>query len=392
MEADRYDDEAMPLSRWIVLFVVMSARVASAQSPELSMREFASGQIKKGVRSIGFGGDGATWGNYGLVYRAHDTAVLDVGATGYTNGNIFQFTAVGLTTPDLWHGLAIYVLGLAQTGTNIHLALADPALGAGHFDAKGDGGDELVALRIAMPLGRGFSLGIQLTYEQSHFDAILTDQGSTIRYRTRFLPSGGLGIAWTSPHNRLLIGTRVIFNNDWEERFDAVGDKQGLYRNYEYRLGISGSPWRGAYLDAGGTLLERQNAVNDTHTIVGGANLGIEQSLFNRHVVIRGGVDECQFGLAAGACTPTAGLTFAGGPVSLDLAYLYNLGQARVGTLFGTTSHSVLATLNFDYGWFLRRRHPESEVTVPPHISRVPVDRAEPTPPPRPPNKLGVDD
>src|SRR5579862_3282204 len=101
--------------------------ILAQASPELSMREFASGQIKKGVRSIGFGGDGATWGNYGLVYRAHDTAVLDAGATGYTNGNIFQFTAVGLTTPDLWHGLAIYVLGLAQTGTNIRVALADPA-------------------------------------------------------------------------------------------------------------------------------------------------------------------------------------------------------------------------------------------------------------------------
>ncbi|HEX4460329.1 MAG TPA: hypothetical protein VIA18_20265, partial [Polyangia bacterium] len=119
----------MAASRWIVLVVMMSARVAAAQSPELSMREFASGQIKKGVRTIGFGGDGATWGNYGLVYRAHDTAVLDAGATGYTNGNIFQFTAVGLTTPDLWRGLAIYVLGLAQTANNIHLALGDPALG-----------------------------------------------------------------------------------------------------------------------------------------------------------------------------------------------------------------------------------------------------------------------
>src|ERR1700722_3533064 len=123
---------------WLALFLVSAivvgfAHSARAQSPELAMRDFASGQIKKGVRSIGFGGDGATWGNYGLVYRAHDTAVVDAGATGYTNGNVFQFTAVGLTTPDLWHGLAIYVLGLAQTGTNIRLALADPALGTGHF-------------------------------------------------------------------------------------------------------------------------------------------------------------------------------------------------------------------------------------------------------------------
>ena len=45
---------------------------ARAQSPELSMREFASSQIKKGVRSIGFGGDGATWGNYSLVWQDKD--------------------------------------------------------------------------------------------------------------------------------------------------------------------------------------------------------------------------------------------------------------------------------------------------------------------------------
>lgn len=35
---------------------------ARAQSPELAIRELAWGQIKKGVRAIGFGGDGATWG------------------------------------------------------------------------------------------------------------------------------------------------------------------------------------------------------------------------------------------------------------------------------------------------------------------------------------------
>ena len=67
---------------------------ARAQSPELAMREFASGQIKKGVRSIGFGGDGATWGNYGLVYRDAATVLGDVGVTQYTNGNQFSFTAV----------------------------------------------------------------------------------------------------------------------------------------------------------------------------------------------------------------------------------------------------------------------------------------------------------
>jgi hypothetical protein len=60
-----------------------------AQSPELAMRDFSSGQIKKGVRSIGFGGDGATWGNYSLVWKDAGTALADYGDTSYTNDNDF---------------------------------------------------------------------------------------------------------------------------------------------------------------------------------------------------------------------------------------------------------------------------------------------------------------
>lgn len=47
--------------------LLLLASRSYGQSPEFSLREFASGQIKKGVRSIGMGGDGATWGNYSLV-------------------------------------------------------------------------------------------------------------------------------------------------------------------------------------------------------------------------------------------------------------------------------------------------------------------------------------
>ena len=57
----------MNFLRTAILLPFLLASHASAQSPELSLREFASGQVKKGVRSIGFGGDGATWGNYSLV-------------------------------------------------------------------------------------------------------------------------------------------------------------------------------------------------------------------------------------------------------------------------------------------------------------------------------------
>ncbi len=337
-----------------VVILLATARVALAQSPELSMREFASGQIKKGVRSIGFGGDGATWGNYGLVYRAHDTAVLDAGVTAYTNGNVFEFTAVGITSPPLWHGLAIYALGLAQTATNIRLGLHDDTYGPDALPARGDGGDELVAIRVAMPLGAGVSIGIQLTYEVSHFDALLDEQGAAIRYRTQWRPSGGVGIAWM-PSPRLLFGTRVILNHDEEEREDAAGTVHGLYRNYEFRAGGSVSPWRGALFDVGGTVLYRDNALSGAESVVGGANVGFEQAFWNRAFVVRAGVDECQLGFGA-ACTATAGMSVRAGPLDLDLAYLYNLGDARIGTLFGAHSHSVLATFTLDYARLVHRR------------------------------------
>jgi hypothetical protein len=329
--------------------VVCSARVVSAQSPELSLREFASGQIKKGVRSVGFGGDGATWGNYGLVYEGHDTALIDAGITGYTNGNIFTFTAVGITTPQLWHGLALYVLGLAQTTT-----LRDPTFGMMPLPSSGDGGDQLVALRVAMPLGRGFSIGVQLTYEVSQFDAFLIDGRGAIRYRTSWLPSGGFGVAWM-PNKRWLIGTRVILNNDWEHRSDPVGTRSGWSRSYEYRLGVSASPWRGALIDVGGVLLDRANEIAGTEVLVAGANLGFEQAFLDRKLVIRGGVDECQLGIGS-ACSATAGLSFKGGPINVDLAYLYDLGLARIGTIFGAHSHSGLITVTLDYGWLWRHR------------------------------------
>src|SRR5215469_13389618 len=65
---------------WLVvclgLSLLCSTPSLGQSSPELAMRDFSSGQIKKGVRSIGFGGDGATWGNYGLVWRDAGTALV----------------------------------------------------------------------------------------------------------------------------------------------------------------------------------------------------------------------------------------------------------------------------------------------------------------------------
>lgn len=339
---------------WIIVLLLMSVRIASAQSPEISMREFASGQIKKGVRSIGFGGNGATWGNYGLVYLEHDTVVVDGGSTVYTNGNVFGFTAAGITTPQLWHGLAIYVLGLAQMASNIKLSLHDENLGPAMLPVRGDGVDGLVALRLAMPLGSGFSIGIQLSYEVSRFDATLDNNSATIHYRTEWLPSGGVGVAWR-PNPRVLVGARVILNHDWERRFDGVGGRQGLNRSYEYRAGLSFSPWKGALIDLGGTVLDRANGITNTESVVGGANLGFEQAFYGRLFALRAGVDECQLGFGS-ACSATAGLSVRRGPVNVDVAYVYNLGQARIGSLFGQESHTGLMTLTLDFGALIRRR------------------------------------
>jgi hypothetical protein len=264
-----------------VLVILGAAAVARAQSPELSMREFASGQIKKGVRSIGFGGDGATWGNYGLVYRDADTALADLGVTDYTNGNLFTFTAVGVTTPPLWHGLAIYLIALSQHAEDIHLSLSSPGLGPAPRAMIGNGADQAVFSKIAAPLGHGFSAGLLLSYELSQFGA-LTPAGdpvpAAVHYATEWRPSGGLGVAW-QPGPRLLFGTRVILNHDEEVRIDAVGTSQALARSYEFRLGGSVVPWPGGIVDLGGTVLYRKNGLAETTTTTLHPNFGVEQTL-----------------------------------------------------------------------------------------------------------------
>jgi hypothetical protein len=42
---------------------------------------------------------------------------------------------------------------------------------------------------------------------------------------------------------------RVILNHDQERRTDANGIREGLARSYEFRAGLSGSPWTGCLLD-----------------------------------------------------------------------------------------------------------------------------------------------
>ena len=328
---------------------LLVSSAALAQSPELSLREFASGQIKKGVRSIGFGGDGATWGNYSLVYRDASTALVDGGITAYENGNLFGFTAVGATTPPLWRGLAIYAIGLAQSAQNIHAQLSSPGLGPSPVATRGDGGNQALFVKLAMPLPRRFAVGVLLSYEVSQYSAVAATD--TVRYQTQWRPSGGFGVSW-QPSDRILTGVRVILNHDWERRLDRTGTQAGLARSYEFRAGLSGSPWRGALLDAGATLLDRANGIAGTEKLGGGANLGFEQAFHQRRYVVRAGVDECQLGF--GDCTVTAGFSLKFAPINLDVAYLYDLGKARVGTLFGDHSHSVLATFTLDFAHLVR--------------------------------------
>jgi hypothetical protein len=344
-----------------LLGLLAGPAVARAQSPELSMREFASGQIKKGVRSIGFGGDGATWGNYGLVYRDAGTALVDGGVTDYTNGNGFTFTAVGATTPQLWHGLAIYLIALSQHAEEIHLSLSSPGLGAGPRPMIGSGANQALFAKVAAPLGHGFSAGVLLSYELSQFDAATPPADpapASVHYATRWRPSGGFGVVW-QPGPRVLVGTRVILNHDHELRTDALGTTEGLARSYEFRLGGSVMPWTGGIVDLGGTELYRRNGLTGATTSSLHPNVGMEQAVVANTFFLRAGIDETSYG---------GGLTLRRRPLQLDVAYIYDLGRARVGTLFGTTSNSILATLTFDMSW--RPAPPPAPVGEPPPAPR----------------------
>ena len=305
------------------------------------MREFSSGQIKKGVRSIGFGGDGATWGNYGLVWMDANTALLDYGDTHYTNGNDFEFAAVGLTTPPLWHRLAIYVIAMGQDTNEVRFKAKSPGLGPAAVPLIGKGSDNAVFSKIAMPLGKGFSAGVLLSHEISHFDATAqSNSNQLVRYQTEWRPSGGFGVAW-QPNKKLLFGFRGLFNNDLERRTDSAGERHGEARTMEFRLGGSISPWKGALADAGVTRLERRNAIATTHTIVYHQNLGFEQVLPGQALTLRGGLDET---------SPTLGLSWKFSIYRLDAAYVYNMGKSRVNELFGSTSNSILVTFTLNYG------------------------------------------
>lgn len=325
----------------------MCDTVALAQSPEILLREFASGQIKKGVRSIGMGGDGATWGNYSLVWRDSATAIADAGATGYGNGNNFSFTAVGVTTPVLWHGMVVYLIALSQHAHDEIVSLRPGGSYLAPVPMRGDGCNQGVFAKVAMPLGKGWSAGILISYERSQFTAVYnTLFPQIVRYETKWLPSGGFGISW-QPVQQILFGVRALFNHDVEQKSDNLGLHEGLNLVHEYRAGASLSLWKDGLIDVGGNLRYRYNKITNTSATVSEPNLGIEQNFLHRRLALRAGLDET---------SPTAGLSVRRKYTSVDIAYIYDMAQARLSDFYGRHSNSVIMTLTFDYGKFYRHR------------------------------------
>jgi hypothetical protein len=318
-----------------------------SQSPELALREFASGQIKKGVRSIGMGGDGATWGNYALVWKDSSTALFDAGKTAYTNGNKFSFTAVGITTPSLWHGLTVYIIALSQNANNILSTLKSPAFGNSATQTIGHGNNQAVFIKSAMPVTQRLSVGILLSYEKSQFNALsVADHSKSVQYYTNWLPSGGFGLSYQVT-DRILLGFRGLFNNDEEIRTDNVSSEKGKASSQEYRLGVSAGLWKGALLDAGANWRNTQNAIRNVSTSAVEPNIGFEQALWQRHFSFRFGLDET---------SETAGITIRFMPLMADIAYVHNLGINRTGDLFGTTSNSIIITLIFNFENYLNKK------------------------------------
>ncbi len=325
-----------------VTAAVMFAGAARAQSPELALREFASGQVKKGVRSIGFGGDGATWGNYALVWKDADTALVDAGDTNYTDGNEFRFGAVGVTSPHLWHDLTIYAISLKQNTNDIRYTANSPGLGSSPTLATGKGSNEAQFIKAALPLGEGFSAGVLLSHELSEFTGNANgNPGNGVQYKTEWRPSGGWGVAWQQPGSSLLLGVRALLNRDWERRTDATGERDGWAKTSEYRMGGSYSPWQGALVDIGNTRLYRRNDIAGTQSTCYAPNLGFEESFNNKSMAFRFGLDES---------SPGAGFSAKFADLKLDVAYVHDLGDKRVNGLFGKTSNSLIMTLTWDYG------------------------------------------
>jgi hypothetical protein len=327
----------------LALFLALSPRPASA-GPETALRELASGQIKKGVRSIGMGGDGATWGNYSLVYNDADTALLDYGIVRYSDtGNTMSFTAVGFTSPKFWDDAALYLIALSQHGTGLHVWTLTPAA-PGKPPSTGDGSNQAVFLKLAKPITKTVSVGILLSYELSQMTLIPDAGGAPIRFETSWRPSGGAGLTW-KPTSWLLTGVRVILGHDEETRAQGAAVKSGFLRSYEYRAGVSLMLWPGGVLDGGVAVLDRYNGIEDSKLLKAAPTVGAEQALVPKKVWVRAGLDETTWG---------GGMSVKLGDFKLDLAYLHDMAASRTNDVFGKRNVAFFGTLNYDYGGLLK--------------------------------------
>jgi hypothetical protein len=116
---------------------------------------------------------------------------------------------------------------------------------------------------------------------------------------------------------------------------------------HEYRAGISILIWKDALIDIGGNVRYRHNEIYRVRHTDLNPNIGFEQGLCHKQLFLRVGLDES---------SGTSGFSIKTKYVILDAAYVYNLGIARIGPLFGTVSNSCLATLTFNYGKFNKTR------------------------------------
>jgi len=330
--------------RWIVLAILLSPSVANA-GPETALREFAGGQIKKGVRTIGMGGDGATTGNYALVYHDAGGAIFDEGIVRFADtGNLFTFSAVGFTTPHSWDDAAFYVIALGQQATGVHVWDFVPT--ASHPASTGDLSDTSVFVKFAKPITKTLSIGFMGAYESSQATLLPNDGAPAIRFKTSYLPSGGAGVHW-HPNDHWQVGARVILNHDDETRTQGATTKTGLLRSYEYRLGAAYSPWKGTLFDVGAAALDRSNGLEGTSTFGVRPTIGAEQALVQKRVWVRAGLDET---------TWTSGFSVAFRPIKIDVALLQNLAAARTQDIFGKRNTSLIATIGFEYDALLAKK------------------------------------
>jgi hypothetical protein len=106
--------------------------------------------------------------------------------------------------------------------------------------------------------------------------------------------------------------------------------------------------WKNGLIDIGGNFRSKQNHIAGTSSSQIKPNIGFEQNLWNRHFAFRAGVDET---------SGTGGVSLKFQPVTIDIAYINNIGIVRVGNLFGESSNSLIATMIFNYGYFMSKKH-----------------------------------